>query len=84
MNQLAKLRWQCRRGTKELDLLLQRYLETGYLVADDEEKALFVDLLKLEDDELLGVLMGDLRVGMEKFISFTHAGSLKICRRNSL
>jgi succinate dehydrogenase flavin-adding protein (antitoxin of CptAB toxin-antitoxin module) len=28
MHQLARLRWQCRRGTKELDLLLQRYLET--------------------------------------------------------
>ena len=53
MNQLAKLRWQCRRGTKELDLLLQRYLETGYLVADDEEKELFVELLELEDDELM-------------------------------
>jgi len=60
MNQLARLKWQCRRGTKELDLLLQRYLETGYLLADEEEKALFVELLKLEDDELLGVLMGDL------------------------
>ena len=62
MNQLARLRWQCRRGTKELDLLLQRYLETGYLVADDEEKALFVELLELEDDELLAVLMGELDV----------------------
>ncbi len=64
MTQLAKLRWQCRRGTKELDLLLQRYLETGYLVADDEEKALFVELLEMEDDELLGVLMGELKVEM--------------------
>jgi antitoxin CptB len=62
MNQLARLRWQCRRGTKELDLLLQRYLDSGYLLADDEEKALFVELLELEDDELLGVLMGDLEV----------------------
>jgi antitoxin CptB len=62
MNQLARLRWQCRRGTKELDLLLQRYLETGYLLADDEEKALFVELLELEDDELLEVLMGELAV----------------------
>jgi len=60
MDQLAKLQWQCRRGTKELDLLLQRYLETGYLLADDEEKALFVEMLKLEDDELLAVLMGEL------------------------
>jgi antitoxin CptB len=62
MNQLARLRWQCRRGTKELDFLLQRYLDSGYLLADDEEKALFVELLELEDDELLGVLMGDLEV----------------------
>jgi antitoxin CptB len=62
MNQLARLRWQCRRGTKELDLLLQRYLDSGYLLADDEEKAMFVELLELEDDELLGVLMGDLEV----------------------
>ena len=59
MTQLAKLRWQCRRGTKELDLLLQRYLESGYLLADEEEKALFVELLTHEDDELIGVLLGD-------------------------
>ena len=63
MNQLARLRWQCRRGTKELDLLLQRYLETGYLLTDEEEK---VELLELEDDELLAVLMGKLEVEMEE------------------
>ena len=62
MNQLAWLQWQCRRGTKELDLLLHRYLETAYLAADDEEKALFVELLALEDDELVAVLMGELDV----------------------
>ena len=66
MNQLARLRWQCRRGTKELDLLLQRYLDSGYLMADDEEKALFVELLELEDDELVGVLMGELEVETEE------------------
>ena len=60
MTQLAKLRWQCRRGTKELDLLLQRYLDSGYLLADEEEKALFVELLTLEDDELIGVLLGEM------------------------
>ena len=62
MNQLARLKWQCRRGTKELDFLLQRYLDSGYLLADADEKALFVELLELEDDELLGVLMGELEV----------------------
>ena len=62
MHQFARLRWQCRRGTKELDLLLQRYLDSGYLLADEEEQALFVELLALEDDDLVGVLMGDLEV----------------------
>ena len=62
MHQLARLRWQCRRGTKELDLLLQRYLDSGYLVAGDGEKALFAQLLALEDDELVGVLMGEMDV----------------------
>ena len=62
MHQLAKLRWQCRRGTKELDYLLLRYLDSGYSLADDEEKALFIELLALEDDQLIWILLGDLIV----------------------
>lgn len=57
MNELAKLKWQCRRGMKELDLLLENYLATDYLIADAAEKARFVELLQLEDDELLAVLI---------------------------
>jgi len=81
MHQLAKLRWQCRRGTKELDWLLQRYLESRYLLADDKEKALFVELLALEDDELLEVLMGEsevetgeMNVLVERIRAFAVAG----------
>ncbi|MEI6267998.1 MAG: succinate dehydrogenase assembly factor 2 [Methylococcaceae bacterium] len=59
---LAKLRWQCRRGTKELDYLLLRYVDSVYAQADAKEKALFIELLAQEDDELIGVLLGDLEV----------------------
>ncbi len=62
MHQLAKLRWQCRRGTKELDYLLLRYVDSWYALADDEEKALFIDFLAQEDDELIATLLGDLDV----------------------
>jgi len=65
MDELARLRWQCRRGTKELDFLLNRYLETGYLTADQEEKTLFVELLEMEDDELSAVLMAEVEVTEE-------------------
>ncbi|MSS76524.1 MAG: succinate dehydrogenase assembly factor 2 [Methyloglobulus sp.] len=53
MGELAKLRWQCRRGSKELDLLLMSYLETRYPVADAAEKAHFAEMLKLDDVELM-------------------------------
>lgn len=54
---LAKIRWQCRRGSKELDLLLNDYLEQRYPVADKEEKDRFIALLSLEDSELMRQLM---------------------------
>jgi len=47
--------------------MLKQYLKRGILLADEEEKALFVELLKLEDDELVGVLMGDLEVAGLRF-----------------
>lgn len=63
MNELAKLKWQCRRGMKELDLLLENYLTTDYLIADTAEKTRFAELLRLEDDALLAALVsGDWRV----------------------
>jgi len=63
VNELAKLKWQCRRGMKELDLLLENYLATDYLTADTAEKTRFAELLRLEDDALLLVLLnGDWRV----------------------
>ncbi|HBA64744.1 MAG TPA: succinate dehydrogenase assembly factor 2 [Methylococcaceae bacterium] len=59
MSELAKLRWRCRRGTLELDILLSNYLEYGYLAAGDDEKKAFLALLNLEDSVLLPLLMGD-------------------------
>jgi len=56
---ITKVQWQCRRGTKELDLLLQHYLQTQYVEASNEEKALFTHLLTLEDDELSAYLLGE-------------------------
>ena len=44
MSSLARLQWQCRRGLKELDLLLLDYMTSEYLVADSIEKGLFIEL----------------------------------------
>ncbi len=59
MGELNKLRWCCRRGTLELDIMLRRYLDSGYPAAADPEKNTFIRLLNLEDSELLLYLMGE-------------------------
>ncbi len=57
--QLAKLRWQCRRGSLELDLLLKHYLDSAYLQADSDEQARFAKLLELDDEALLAVFVNN-------------------------
>ncbi len=52
-----RLRWQCRRGMKELDALLTGYLEEHYDSASDSEKGAFQDILALPDPELFGYLL---------------------------
>jgi antitoxin CptB len=57
MNEQSRLRWQCRRGMRELDELLLRYLERAYPDADAEEKAAFEAVLSLSDPELNSYLL---------------------------
>ncbi len=59
---LSKLRWRCRRGTKELDTLTMRYLEHFYADADQHEQCAFVELLALQDPELHEILTRDRQV----------------------
>lgn len=53
----ARLRWQCRRGMRELDVLLTRYLDDRYPAAGDTEKLAFERLLEMSDPELVGYLL---------------------------
>ncbi len=59
MESIAKLKWHCRRGTKELDSLLENYLVTSYNQVANEEQALFRELLELQDTQLIWFLLGD-------------------------
>ncbi len=47
-----QLRWACRRGMLELDVLLGNYLNEVYPKADSREQALFVKLLDQSDQDL--------------------------------
>ena len=55
--QKQRLRWQCRRGLVELDVLFQHYLEHQFMVAAVPEQAQFVQLLQQQDDQLQAWLL---------------------------
>lgn len=54
----GRLRWRCRRGAKELDVLLTAYLEQRYVAATTVQQQTFERLLDLPDPELLKLLLG--------------------------
>ena len=55
---LSRLKWRCRRGMRELDVLLERFLERQYAAASTEIQAAFARLLSLPDPEIFALIMG--------------------------
>lgn len=49
---IQQLKWQCRRGMLELDLLFEEFLDQHYLELDDASKQAFVELLTHSDQDL--------------------------------
>jgi antitoxin CptB len=55
---LGQLRWRCRRGMKELDVLLTRYLDEQYGAAAPDLKRAFRQLLEVHDPLLYDYFLG--------------------------
>ena len=54
---LSKLRWRCRRGLLENDLLLARFFARAEPVSEDEAHGLAL-LMELADNDLLDLFLG--------------------------
>lgn len=53
MTQGSSLIWRCRRGIKEMDLLLQRFIETRFHKLSEQEKLAFAELLDQQDPDIM-------------------------------
>ena len=60
-NVASALRWQCRRGMLELDLLLNGFLDESYMHLSNENKKQFDCLLDYPDQTLFDLLMGKMQ-----------------------
>jgi antitoxin CptB len=57
-DEIKRLRWRCRRGTRELDQLVGWWLEHRYAEASAELRQGFADLLEQQDPDLWDWIMG--------------------------
>lgn len=62
MSDLGRLRWRCRRGIKELDVLLTRYVDERFADAPTLERLAFERLLQTEDPLIYAYCLGQVPV----------------------
>ncbi len=53
-----RIKWHCRRGLLELDLVLERFVARYLDVLNPDQTAVFKELLAYEDNDLLDMVMG--------------------------
>jgi antitoxin CptB len=58
MAEIDRVRWHCRRGLLELDLVLTRFLDRHWAQLTDPEKQTFARLLEFQDNDLWDLLTG--------------------------
>lgn len=72
---LERMRWRCRRGLLELDIVLGRFIEQ-YASLDVQQQEVFDTLLDLPDTELWDLISGKhsaLNEGQRKLLEMINA-----------
>ena len=54
----SRLLWRCRRGIREMDIVLQEFLNQSYDTLNDADKYSFAQLLDEADLDILNWIMG--------------------------
>ena len=67
MSDADRIRWQCRRGLLELDLVLSVFLDRHFPHLEAGEVELFRELLDLSDNALLDLVMGSAEPADSRF-----------------
>ncbi len=58
MAEIDRVRWHCRRGLLELDVVLTRFLESHFETLSTQERVVFNRLLDYPDNDLWDFLTG--------------------------
>ena len=62
MSELNRLRWKCRRGMLELDLVLNQFLEQDFSTLDVPAQQAFETLLEAGDEDLWALISDEQKI----------------------
>jgi antitoxin CptB len=79
--EIARLRYQCRRGMLELDIILQTFFESYFQHLTSSEQADFEKLLRYTDQELYNWFIGNLEPMDEKLQALIK--TIRLTRKSS-
>ncbi len=68
----SRLLWRCRRGIKEMDIILQDFIYNSYDKLNDENKIAFSELLDEQDLDILNWIIGKDKPADDKLINIIN------------
>lgn len=61
ITEYSELKWRCRRGMLELDILLNSYLDKNYNTLSQQQGDIFSEVLDYPDQVLFDLLLGNMQ-----------------------
>ena len=78
--QLSELKWKCRKGIRELDVLLTKYLEEIFINLPKQEQDIFIEFVNIDSNELFDIVFNK-KIPDSKFLkiieNLTSVGQTK-------
>ena len=78
--QLSELKWKCRKGIRELDVLLTKYLEEIFINLPKQEQDIFIEFVNIDSNELFDIVFNK-KISDSKFLkiieNLTSVGQAK-------
>jgi antitoxin CptB len=56
---ISEVRWKCRKGIREIDILLSKYMEEIYQDLVDEQQEIFIEFIQQDTYEILDILVNN-------------------------
>jgi len=72
ITEYSELKWRCRRGMLELDILLNSYLDKNYDSMSKQQGDIFSEVLDYPDQVLFDLLLGNMQssdAGVNRLVS---------------